>query len=115
MTAALISEPDGARMDPAFRGRLVESAVGAHLVNSAAGSSIEVLYWREGAQEVDFVLRRGERIVAIEVKSGWPRDNLPGLEAFTRRFAPTRVLLVGPGGIPVDQFLGAPASEWIGG
>jgi uncharacterized protein len=112
MTAGLLDQADSTPLDPAFRGRLVESAVGAHLVNGLAGTSSEVFYWREGSQEVDFVLRTGRRIVAIEVKSGRPRDSVPGLEAFAQRFHPERVLLVGPGGIALEQFLSAPAVEW---
>jgi uncharacterized protein len=94
-------------------GRLVESAVGAHLAGSAAGSSAEVFYWRERGQEVDFVLRSGSRTTAVEVKSGRMRDHLPGMEAFDRLFRPQRKLLVGGQGVPLEEFLLAPASHWV--
>jgi Holliday junction resolvase-like predicted endonuclease len=68
-------------------GRLVESAVGAHLVNSSAGCGIEIGYWRERNHEVDFTLRRGDALVAIEVKSGARRQALPGIAAFEMRTA----------------------------
>jgi len=55
--------------DRAFWGRLVESSVGAHLLNGIRGTQIELFYWREGDNEVDFVLKHGDVITAIEVKS----------------------------------------------
>ncbi|EQD49877.1 ATPase, partial [mine drainage metagenome] len=59
-----------ARKDREFWGRLTESAVGAHLVNAAAEGSCELFYWREDNQEVDFIVRAGRKITAMEVKSG---------------------------------------------
>jgi predicted AAA+ superfamily ATPase len=96
-------------------GRLTESAVGAHLANAAAAGECELFYWRDRNREVDFVLRAGRRLVAIEVKSGARREALPGLAAFAEAFKPTRALLVGTGGIPVEDFLGQPVSHWLAG
>lgn len=103
-----------ARTDLDFWGRLVESAIGAHLLNSVAGTGIEVFYWRERSREVDFILRHGDRVTAIEVKSGGSKTVLPGIGDFSRAFAPQRKLLVGGQGIPIEDFLKAPAAEWIG-
>lgn len=50
-------------------GRLVETAVGAHLLAHAHQGGFEVYYWRERDQEVDFVLQKGKRLLALEVKS----------------------------------------------
>ena len=63
-------------------------------------------YWRDGQHEVDFVLQRGPRLVAIEVKSGPRRGSLSGLETFAERFQPQRLLLVGERGIPLNEFPG---------
>jgi len=71
-----------ARADGQYWGRLVESAVGAHLANAEAAGLCTVYYWRHRGREVDFVVRQGKRLVAIEVKSGRRRDALPGLAAF---------------------------------
>ena len=95
-------------------GRWVESCVGAHLVNTSAGTPVEVTYWRERNQEVDFVLQRGSECVAIEVKSGRRRESLPGMAAFARAFSPKKMLLVGTQGIPLEEFLSQPASYWLG-
>jgi len=103
-----------AREEREFWGRLVESAVGAHLVNSSMGSGVKIFYWRERGKEVDFVLSKGERITAIEVKSSMRREDLPGMEAFDKAFGPQRKLLVGGQGIPIEEFLQAPAVYWIG-
>jgi hypothetical protein len=94
-------------------GRYVESCVGAHLVNTSAGTSIEVNYWRERNHEVDFVLQRGGECVAIEVKSGRRREFLPGMAVFAKHFAPRKTLLVGGQGIPLGEFLGKPAEYWF--
>ncbi|GBE14552.1 hypothetical protein BMS3Abin14_00596 [bacterium BMS3Abin14] len=104
---------DAAGMDSGYWGRLVETAVGAHLVNTAQGKKTGVYYWREGNREVDFVLSLGGKTTAIEVKSGQNKHGLPGMEAFSRKFAPDRQLLVGKGGIPLEEFLKKPAEYWV--
>lgn len=102
-----------ARADHDFWGRLVETAVGAHLVNGLAGTGAEVYYWRERGREVDYVVARGQEMVAFEVTSGRRKDSLPGLQAFTRTFGSHRCFLVGGQGIPLEQFLLAPADYWL--
>ena len=94
-------------------GRLVESAVGAHLANAAATGQCELFYWRERNCEVDFVVRAGKVLVAIEVKSGRTPGALPGLGAFAEAFLPRRTLLVGSGGIPPGEFLSKPVPHWL--
>jgi predicted AAA+ superfamily ATPase len=113
MTAASPLPLDAAREDQEFWGRLVESAVGAHLANGAAAAGIEVFYWRERNREVDFVLRKGQSVTAIEVKSARRRGRLTGIEAFARAFGPSRKLLVGGDGIGLDEFLRSPPLEWL--
>ena len=95
---------------------MVESAVGAHLANAAAIEQCELFYWRERNQEVDFVVRTGRYLTAIEVKSGRAADTLPGTQAFNAAFKPDRLLLVGGGnGIPIDEFLCTPVTHWTAG
>jgi predicted AAA+ superfamily ATPase len=94
-------------------GRYVESCVGAHLVNTSAGTAFEVTYWRERNHEVDFVLQLGTECVAIEVKSGRRRESLPGMAAFAKHFSPKKTLLVGSQGIALEEFLGRPAEYWF--
>lgn len=94
-------------------GRLLESAIGAHLLNSTLGSPIKVAYWRERNAEVDFVLQRGQTVVGIEVKSAASRGAMSAMAAFRREFNPVRTLLVGADGIPLEEFLSTPAAHWM--
>ena len=112
MTAGSGYTFEEAEADRTFWGRVVESAVGAHLINTAS-SDIQVHYWRYKSLEVDFVLQRGGRILALEVKSGPPRHSPSGLGEFRRRFQPQKSLVVGEGGLPLNEFLVLPASNWF--
>jgi hypothetical protein len=114
LNTALVSAQSGytfeeAHGDREFWGRLVESTVGAHLANVAASGGMELFYWREGNREVDFVVRAGRAVIAVEVKSGRARDAHPGLAAFSEAFKPKRRLLLGADGITVESFLLQPA------
>ena len=102
-----------AQADRDYWGRLVESAVGAHLANAAASGQCELFYWRERNQEVDFVVRIGHKVTAIEVKSGRSASALPGMQAFNAAFKPDRMLLVGGNGIPLEEFLFTPVTQWM--
>jgi predicted AAA+ superfamily ATPase len=113
LTATAGLAPDEVRADREFLGRLVESAVGAHLANAAARGDCELFYWRERNHEVDFVVRTGRRLVAIEVKSGRRREAVPGMEAFAQAYRPARRLLIGADGIAVEEFLSRPVEEWL--
>lgn len=104
---------DQTRSDPESWGRLVESTVGAHLANEAAAGHCDLYYWRDRNREVDFVVRSGSRLVAIEVKSGRAPASRRGMSAFTAAHGPARTLLVGSGGIDIGWFLSTPVAEWL--
>jgi len=117
LNTALMSVHSGytfaqARADRTLWGRLVETAVGAHLVNTAS-SSIRVNYWRHGDAEVDFVVERGPRRFLVDVKSNGHRVNGRGRSLFVERFGATKSLLVGGHGIPLVDFLSVPAGHWF--
>ena len=113
MTAASGLTLAQARADREFWGRLVESAVGAHLANAAAAGSCELFYWRDRNREVDFAVRARRMVTAIEVKSGRVRETLAGMAAFEGAFRPERKLLVGGDGIEVAEFLSKPVEHWV--
>jgi len=113
VTAVAGLSPEEVRADRSFHGRLVESAVGAHLANAAQRGDCELFYWREKNREVDFVIRDGKRLLAIEVKSARRRDDLPAMAAFVDAFQPYRTLLVGGDGIELEAFLSRPIAEWL--
>ncbi len=117
---ALMTAPSGlaleeAQTDREYWGRLVESAAGTHLTNAAATGACDVYYWREKNREVDFVLRRGKSLVALEVKSGRIRGQASGLAAFAAIWKPRRSLLVGQDGMPIEIFLARPVEDWLAG
>lgn len=101
-----------AMADRSFWGRLVESAVGAHLFNTCT-QEIQLYYWRRNNHEVDFVLELGRKLVAFEVKSGAQKSSTSGLKEFQRRFNPLRCELVGGDGVPLEEFLLTPAKDWF--
>ena len=113
MTAQSGLTLEEARADRDFWGRLTESAVGAHLANAAAAGECELFYWRERNHEVDFVIRKGRAVTAIEVKSGRARDVRPDLGAFASKFGRARLLLVGGDGVPLEDFLRKPVEHWM--
>jgi hypothetical protein len=63
---------------------------------------------------VDFMLRSGKNVVALEVKSGRTRTLLPGMNFFAKAFKPKGQLLLGPEGIPLEEFMAIPLDRWIG-
>ena len=99
-----------AKEDDTFWGRLVESAVGTHLLNSVAGEDVSLGYWREKQDEVDFVLYNEYSAAAFEVKSG-SRTNGRGMDAFLRRYPDSKVFAIsannvpGSATIPLEEFL----------
>ena len=101
-----------AKADRTFWGRLVESAVGAHLIN-ASGQRVEVSYWRDGPHEIDFVLRRATKVRGVEVKSGDRHASERAMEEFEQRFGALPSLAVGHEGVPLNEFLSAPAQDWL--
>ncbi|MDD2261225.1 MAG: AAA family ATPase [Clostridia bacterium] len=89
---------------PELWGRLVESSVGTHLMNHSISERYQLYYWREGNQEVDFVLEKGDKVIGLEVKSGMKGANA-GMALFSEKFHPDKIMLVGTGGIPYEEFL----------
>jgi predicted AAA+ superfamily ATPase len=99
-----LSNPDP---DPVWRGRLVENAVGAALLQAHTSPGTTLHYWRDGALEVDFVLAEGPRLHAIEVKSGRP-GKISGLAAFKKKYPQATPFLIGSGGTPLEEFFQNP-------
>lgn len=83
------------KYQPDERGRAFELIVGAQLVRT----NESLYYWRDGKYEVDYVLKKGRNIWAIEVKSGKSRSG-KGLEAFKAKFSKAHLVM-----IDVDNYL----------
>ncbi|TAG04702.1 MAG: ATP-binding protein [Betaproteobacteria bacterium] len=116
---ALMTAPSGytfqqAKADREFWGRLTEACIGAHLINTAE-HDCDVYHWRESPHEVDFILRRGRNLTAIEVKSGTKTGHVSGLTSFADSFPVTRKLIVGNAAgcdASIAEFLSQPAAFW---
>lgn len=85
-------------------GLYFESAIGAHIVSQAFADRYDVFYWRDGVMEVDYVMQKKDKVVAIEVKSNDETSNA-GLEAFRTKFRPYRTVVVGKNALPAEEFL----------
>ena len=115
MSASASYSFEQAQADRSYWGRLVESTVGAHFINTASGDC-KVSYWRESPHEVDFVLSRGKRLVCIEVKSGKPTGHTSGLSKFAADFKVHRVMVVGDSqgcDVSLVDILTQPANHWL--
>ncbi len=110
LTALSAGTFEQVRNDPVKWGHYVESAVGAYLISQAYRLQFEVFYWRDGNNEVDFVLRKDGKVVALEVKSNheWYTK---GLDVFCQKFRPNVALIVGSGGLPLETFLETPITD----
>ncbi len=63
-----------------------------------------MFYWRERNDEVDFILRKKNSLVAIEVKGNAEKRNA-GLEKFRKLFKPVSSFIVVDGGIKAEEFM----------
>jgi len=89
---------------PEAWGRMVESAIGAHLVNHSITEKYNLHYWRDRNDEVDFVIERKGKVIGLEVKSGGAHS-ASGMTAFKNRYNTHKVLLIGNTGLPWEDFL----------
>ncbi len=106
--ALMSAMSDGMTYEKAFTnptswGRWVESAVGCFLLDKKEEFECELYYWRENNDEVDFILTRANKIVAIEVKSGRRQTN-QGLAVFNEKYHPQFSLVVGGETMSAEKF-----------
>jgi len=80
--------------DKVLWGRMIENTVGAKLFSSVQEAGGELFYWRERDDEVDYVVKIGKRLIAIEVKSGLYSEMLKIPSAFTHRYENTEHLFI---------------------
>jgi predicted AAA+ superfamily ATPase len=106
---SLMTYADGANRrrlldNPTDRGRLVESAVGAYLLSRGKDEGFEVYWWRERNNEVDFVIKKGSQLTAIEVKSGRVK-NVGGSLIFKQQYPEALSLIIGSVNCGLEDFL----------
>lgn len=85
-------------------GRHFESAIGAHLASFAFTERYNLYYWRDNNMEVDYILQKNGKLIAIEVKSN-NESHTAGLDAFNQRFHPQSIIIVGQSGMSAEDFL----------
>jgi len=90
--------------DPDKRGHLTETAVGAYLLARSQKEHFELFWWRENNKEVDFVVKKGRKRTAIEVKSGKPKGK-SGICAFLTEYPNTYSITVGTKDFTIEDFL----------
>jgi len=112
MTALLPMPLADIRARPDVWGHVVESAVGAHLMTTAKADGVEIRYWNVGAKEVDYVLRKGETLAALEVKSA-DADSISGMRAFTAKYPRAKVYLAGGQGMPLETLFTLRAIDFL--
>ena len=101
-------------MDRKLWGSIMESSVGTHLINLISNQPNTALYyWRENAVEVDYIIKHGDQIIGIEVKSGDEGLSEKAAKKFTDCFPSSKLLLVGKHGIPYETFMKASLSDLI--
>ncbi|HMQ78456.1 MAG TPA: AAA family ATPase [Ignavibacteria bacterium] len=88
----------------AIYGRLVESAIGSYLLNQCRINNISLYYWREGNNEVDFILKKGSKLISLEVKSGTMKNN-NGQLLFANRFKTFKTIVVSNDTISWKEFI----------
>lgn len=94
---------------------LVKSSVGAHILNSALGTKIDVFYWKEGSNEIDFVLCKDERIITVTIGDDKKKPSFRGVEEFSYAYTSSNNLFVGEEGVSVEEFLLTPLEFWMDG
>jgi len=90
--------------DLELKGSLVESAVGAYLLARSREERFELFWWRDGNDEVDFVVSGEGGTTAIEVKSGRVKG-ARGLMAFGARHPEARLMVVGDSNTTLEGLL----------
>lgn len=85
-------------------GRVAESAIGAHLLNSLPDDTYKLYYWNHAESEIDFVLEKNGQVIGLEVKSGKIQSS-SSLGVFKKTFPYAKMLLIGESGIPIEAFL----------
>jgi predicted AAA+ superfamily ATPase len=90
--------------NPSNRGRLIESAVGAYLLARGIEESFEVYWWRDRGNEVDFVIKKGNMLTALEVKSGRVKNTGGGL-VFKHLYPEALALIIGSVNYGLEDFL----------
>ena len=96
--------PEQIQKDNSIFGRFVESLIGVHLLNSSAEGNYKLYYWREADKEVDFIIEKQGKLIAIEVKTNL-KKNFNGIKEFIKRYNPDKTFIIGSEGLQWQDFI----------
>ncbi len=85
-------------------GRYVERSIGSYLINQSRINDFQLYYWREGNDEVDFILMKGKKIITLEVKTNRTKVH-KGIEKFNQSYKTYKNILVSKESLSWDEFL----------
>ncbi len=85
-------------------GRKVEQAIGAYLINSAKVENFQVYYWRDVNDEVDFIIKKNNALIPIEIKLGKVKSH-KGLINFSKQFNVKKSILISDDAFSWQEFL----------
>jgi len=103
----------GMQRDRGVWRNLIEATIGAHLINASLGNKLEVFYWKEENYEIDFVIRKREKIITIMINPFKKGVRPGGIEIFSELYSPDQNLIIGEGGISLEEFLLTPVTAWV--
>ncbi len=81
----------GSLIGDAATGRVFEAAVGTELIRA----DLPTYYWQEGSLEVDYVVKLGRELIAVEVKSGRSK-HAKSLGEIRKKYPKIKTVLVSP-------------------
>jgi uncharacterized protein len=93
--------------DLSWQGRLLESVVGAHLLQLEG----ELFYWRDGHFEVDYIFKTQDALYAIEVKSKDLKAKHSGQLRFLKHYPNAIPIVIHPQNL--ESFLSVTTSELL--
>ncbi len=80
--------------DKTLLSRLIENACGAQLYFISQKEGGELFYWRERNYEIDYVLKIGDCLKAIEIKSGRPDKAGASFEVFKKKYKKAQCTII---------------------
>lgn len=80
--------------DKTLWGRMIENAVGAKIYPMLQEFGGGLFYWRDRNDEVDYIVQIGQRLIAIEVKSGILLKFPASLDLFSRRYKKVEKIII---------------------
>lgn len=85
-------------------GRKVEQSIGTYMLNHSRVNNYNLFYWRDGNDEVDYVIQKGKKVIAIEVKLGKVKSH-KGLNNFSKKYKPQKTILISDDALRWQDFL----------